>query len=84
MSYQANSSSSKLPLRTQNPNWDRIDQEEELLNDIEAATKRIYNQVHNIFSEAMRMQIQLMKETEKGSVVVDMISLIQIARDKHN
>ena len=82
MSYQANSSSSKLPLRTQNPNWDRIDQEEELLNDIEAATKRIYNQVHNIFSEAMR--IQLMKETEKGSVVVDMISLMQIARDKHN
>ena len=82
MSYQANSSSSKLPLRTQNPNWDRIDQEEELLNDIEAATKRIYDQVHNIFSEAMR--IQLMKETEKGSVVVDMISLIQIARQKHD
>ena len=53
MSYQGTSSS---PQSTQNlkagghtssysNTWGRVDQEEILLDDIEAATKRIYNQV---------------------------------------
>ena len=56
MSYQGIQSPSKCPptakasstSNSYGDRWDRVDQEEVLLNDIEAATKRIFNQVSEL------------------------------------